>query len=61
MTREWGRSATPAVGAADPQCIGKPWANKEKAGGCGLGFEVVFLVPLLARKRACSPPLESKC
>jgi hypothetical protein len=41
--------ATPMVGAADPQCVGKAWLNKEKTGGCGLGFEVVFLAPVLAR------------
>ena len=41
-------AATPAVGAPDPQCIGKPWANKERT-GCGLGFELVFLAPLLSR------------
>jgi hypothetical protein len=40
--------ATPAVGAADPQCVGMPWSNKERS-GCGLGFELVLLAPLLAR------------
>jgi cysteine-rich repeat protein len=43
--------ATPAVGAWDPQCVGKPWLNKEKAGGCGLGFEIALALPLLAGLR----------
>jgi PKD repeat protein len=45
--------ATPLVGAADPQCVGKPWAGE--AQGCGLGAEMAFLLPLLEtlrRKRA---------
>lgn len=40
--------ATPAVGAADPQCVGRPWGNRERS-GCGLGFEIVLLAPLLVR------------
>jgi cysteine-rich repeat protein len=36
--------------AADPQCAGKPWSNRE-AGGCGLGFELALLLPALARLR----------
>ncbi len=42
--------ATPAVGAADPQCVGAPWKNRERAGTCGLGFELVLLAPLLFRR-----------
>jgi len=42
--------ATPAVGAPDPQCTIAS-RNKEAAGGCGLGAELVFLLPLLARWR----------
>ncbi len=34
------------VADPDPQCVGKPWKNKEKT-GCGLGFELVFLLPPL--------------
>lgn len=39
------------LNGADPQCVGRPWKNREAAGGrrCGLGFEIaVVLVPLLA-------------
>jgi N-acyl-D-amino-acid deacylase len=45
-------AATPAVGAPDPDCAGKPWRNGERAGirgGCGLGAELVLIAPLLAR------------
>jgi hypothetical protein len=39
------------VGAADPQCD-QPWKNKEKANtGCGLGFELALVLPLLALGR----------
>jgi hypothetical protein len=38
-----------AVGAADPQCVGRPWKGSELPGPCGLGFELVFLAPLLSR------------
>jgi hypothetical protein len=47
-------SATPPVGAADPQCVGKPWKYREAASSCGLGCELVLLTPLLsafARRR----------
>jgi hypothetical protein len=40
--------ATPPVGSADPQCF-QSWRNKEKAGSCGLGFELVLLAALRAR------------
>jgi hypothetical protein len=40
---------TPEVGDADPECVGRPSKNRERTGGCGLGFEVVFLAPLLGR------------
>ena len=34
----------------DRQCVGKPWRNSEAISQtCGLGFELVFLAPLLAR------------
>jgi cysteine-rich repeat protein len=36
------------VGAADPQCANKPWRTKERS-GCGLGFEIALIAPLLAR------------
>jgi hypothetical protein len=40
-------SATPAVTDPDPQCVGKPWKNKEKKTGCGLGAELALLLPPL--------------
>jgi hypothetical protein len=52
-----GLSALGYVAAdPDPQCVGQPWKNRERAGSCGLGFE---LTPLLAgllwlRRRRCS-------
>jgi uncharacterized repeat protein (TIGR03806 family) len=34
----------------DPQCVGAPWRSREsRPTGCGLGFELAFAVPLLAR------------
>ena len=45
--------AEPAVTNPDPQCVGKPWKDKEKANssgfyGCGLGAELaLFLPPLM--------------
>jgi hypothetical protein len=39
----------PGGGTPDPQCT-TPWRNRE-ASGCGLGFELVLLAPLLARLR----------
>lgn len=41
---------TPAVDAADPQCAGRPWRNSEFP-NCGLGGELVVLLPLLGRLR----------
>lgn len=38
-------------GAVDPQCSAKPWKNKEAAGGCGLGFEIVPLALAVAAAR----------
>jgi hypothetical protein len=37
-------------GTPDPQCDNKPWRKKESS-GCGLGFELALLLPLLARLR----------
>lgn len=43
---------TPAVGAADPQCVGKPARNREAA-SCGLGAELALLLaaPWALRRR----------
>jgi hypothetical protein len=41
--------ATPPVGAPDPQCTAA-WKNKE-ARGCGLGFELALVLPLLMALR----------
>ena len=42
----------PAAGPTDPECAGMPWRNMEMpVQGCGLGFELVLLVPLLRRLR----------
>jgi len=40
-------AATPAVGAADPDCVGKAWRNSELPPfrRCGLGFELALLLP----------------
>ncbi len=34
------------IADADPQCIDKPWRNKERT-GCGLGYELAILLPPL--------------
>ena len=42
---------------ADPQCVDRPWRNREKPNGCGLGFELAVLLPMLLvlrqRRRVC--------
>jgi glucose/arabinose dehydrogenase len=40
----------PLGGAPDPQCAGNPRRARELA-GCGLGFELAFVIPLLAAVR----------
>jgi hypothetical protein len=45
------------VADPDPQCVGKPALNKE-TGGCGIGFELALVLPLLRalrRLRRASP------
>ena len=39
--------------AVDPQCVGKPWRDKEipSKRGCGLGFEAALAVAWLARRQ----------
>jgi subtilisin family serine protease len=34
---------------ADTQCLGQPWRQREASAACGLGAELVFLLPLLQR------------
>ena len=36
---------------ADPQCVGRPWHDRERVRSCGLGFELALLLPLLRRLR----------
>jgi hypothetical protein len=31
----------------DPQCVGKPWKNRERSRRCGIGFEQALLLALL--------------
>jgi uncharacterized protein YkwD len=51
-------------GDPDPQCLDQPWRNSELPSPCGLGFEVLALLPLLralaTRRRPSfiSPPLK---
>jgi hypothetical protein len=41
---------------ADPQCLGQPSRNLEKAQSCGLGFELLApLAGLLAWRRRLRP------
>ncbi len=39
--------ATPVVGAADPECLGKPDRNREAPNTCGLGAELALVMPVL--------------
>ncbi len=44
---------------ADTQCLGRSWAQSEAATGCGLGAELVFLLPVFrrlmrTRRRRCA-------
>lgn len=41
----------PGAGPIDPECVGRPWAVSELPPLCGLGFELVLVLPLLARLR----------
>jgi len=34
-------------GGPDPQCVDRPWRNRERSSYCGLGFEILALLPLL--------------
>jgi subtilisin family serine protease len=38
-------------GAPDALCVDRPWGPRERNSGCGLGFELVLLAPLLGRLR----------
>lgn len=38
------------AGAADPECVGRPYRNNERS-GCGLGAELAVLLPALAALR----------
>lgn len=38
-------------GTPDPQCAGKPWRNVEVVTGCGLGVELIALLPILGGYR----------
>jgi hypothetical protein len=40
----------PGGGEADTTCIGRGWTDHEDAPLCGLGFELVLLLPLLRRR-----------
>ncbi len=35
------------LGDPDPQCVDRPWRNSEEPSACGLGVEVLALLPLL--------------
>ena len=45
------------IDAPDPDCVGRPWSDHERARGCGLGAELGLALPLLAalRRRRCPP------
>ena len=46
----------------DPQCVNQPWKLREKNQGCGIGFELVFLMlPLMwlhGRRTRSSPTMQ---
>jgi hypothetical protein len=51
---DWDGGASAGVPAAlqtlpDPECTGRPWKSLEAKVGCGLGFELMLVAPLLAR------------
>lgn len=46
----WSNGGVPLT-APDPQCVGRPWRNREKPDGCGLGAELALLLPILAAWR----------
>ncbi len=48
-----GRSVNGVTDPAgpDPQCIGRPWRNRETTHGCGIGSEIALLLPALAYLR----------
>jgi hypothetical protein len=35
-------------GNPDPQCVDRPWRNGEGPSACGLGLELLLLLPLLS-------------
>lgn len=41
----------PRGGARDPQCVDRPWRDKEAASACGFGAELALLLPLLGALR----------
>lgn len=47
-TADWDGAG---LGAPDSVCQGDPWRNRETSGGCGLGGELVLVLPLLAFMR----------
>ncbi len=47
-------------GLPDPQCNGNPYVAKEKAGGCGLGPELIGLLGLARLRRRRTRPEGSK-
>jgi len=43
----YSANGSPDPNGPDPQCVGKPWRNRESKSSCGLGSELVFLLPPL--------------